>query len=194
MNEPPAVLRARRRILLEPPQWALSSSGLNALIGRAAASEPDGQGALSAPVEKVDTFYEGFTLYESEEEGPLAGHLAELEEIREEIVPLQHRAWLGRLLVGAILRGRSRILSHLLCVNTGLREIPRDRRRARDPTTKLVAILDGFAEAAKRGCKSMTDGSSPDVSSIGSWSGGVQTRAYRRLRISLSPGQSCLQA
>ncbi len=36
----------------------------------------------------------------------------------EEIDPLQHKAWLGRLLVGAILRGRSRTLSHLLCVNT----------------------------------------------------------------------------
>src|SRR6201988_4929573 len=30
-----AVLRARRRILREAPQWALSPSGLNALIGRA---------------------------------------------------------------------------------------------------------------------------------------------------------------
>ena len=48
----------------------------------------------------------------------------------EEIDPLQHRAWLGRLLVAAILRGRFRTLSHLLCVNTGLREIARDRRRA----------------------------------------------------------------
>src|SRR5271166_4409538 len=71
----------------------------------------------------------------------------------EEIDPLQHKAWLGRLLVGAILRGRSRTLSHLLCVNTGLREIARDRRRARDSTTKLVALLDGFAEAAKWGMK-----------------------------------------
>src|SRR5271157_1017860 len=34
----------------------------------------------------------------------------------EEIAPLQHKAWLGRLMVGAILRGRSRTLSHLLCV------------------------------------------------------------------------------
>ena len=205
-----AVLRARRRILLEPPQWALSSSGLNALIGRAAVSEPEGQGAQSVPDEEVDAFEEGFAPYEGEDHGLLAGHLAGLETISErtnlllseyaarspesrdpmvydldwdenarmaswraaiqstenkppllagaiallawdEIDPLQHKPWLGRLLVGAILRGRSRILSHLLCVNTGLREIPRDRRRARDPTTKLVAILDGFAEAAKRG-------------------------------------------
>ena len=69
----------------------------------------------------------------------------------EEIDPLQHKSWLGRLLVAAILRGRSRTPSHLLCVNTGLREIARDRRRAQDLTTKLVAGLDGFAEAAKWG-------------------------------------------
>ena len=208
-----AVLRARRRILLGAPQWALSPSGLNALIGRAAVSEPEGQGAQGAQEEEVDAFdEEGFAPNESANDGPLAGDLAGLEAISqrtnrllselaarspgsrdpvvydldwdenarlaswreavastenmpsllaaaiallawEEIDPLQHRAWLGRLLVGAILRGRSRTLSHLLCVNTGLREIARDRRRARDPMTKLVALLDGFAEAARRGMK-----------------------------------------
>ncbi len=71
----------------------------------------------------------------------------------EEIDPLQHNAWLGRLLVGAILRGRSRTLSHLLCVNAGFRAIARDRRRARDATTKLLAVLDSFAEAARCGMK-----------------------------------------
>ena len=40
-----AVLRARRRIFLEPPQWALSPAGLNTLIGRAAVSEPEGDAA-----------------------------------------------------------------------------------------------------------------------------------------------------
>jgi hypothetical protein len=71
----------------------------------------------------------------------------------EEIDPLQHKAWLGRLLVGAILRRRSRTPSHLVCLNAGLRAIARDRRRARDSTTRLVALLDGFAEAAKWGMK-----------------------------------------
>src|SRR5208283_4545718 len=51
-----AVLRARRRILLEAPQWALSPSGLNALTGRAAVSEPEGQGAQRAQQEEVDAF------------------------------------------------------------------------------------------------------------------------------------------
>ena len=206
-----AVLRARRRILLEAPQWALSPPGLNALIGRAAVSEPEGQGARRAQEEESDGFdEEEFAPYENADDSPLAGPLAGLEatsqrtnrllselgarspESRDPMVydldwdedarmaswreavgstenmpsllaaavallaweaidPLQHKAWLGRLLVGAILRGRSRTLSHLLCVNVGLREIARDRRRARDPTTKLVAFLDGFAEAARRG-------------------------------------------
>ena len=211
-----AVLRARRRIFLEPPQWALSPAGLNALIGRAAVSEPEGQGpprAQDAQDHEVGPFdEEGLAPYENADDGPLAGHLAGVEAISqrtnrllselaarspesrdpmvydldwdenvrmaswrqavestvntpsllaaaiallawEEIDPLQHKAWLGRLLVGAILRGRSRTLSHLLCVNTGLREIARDRRRARDSTTKLVALLDGFAEAARWGMK-----------------------------------------
>ena len=78
-----AVLRARRRILLEPPQWALSSAGLNALIGRAAVSEPEGQGAQSGPDEEVDAFEEGFAPYEGEGHGPLAGYLAGLETISE---------------------------------------------------------------------------------------------------------------
>jgi len=207
------VLRARRHILREAPQWALSPSGLNGLIGRAAVSEPGGQGAQRAQEEEVGAFDEKeLAPHESADDVPLAGPLAGLEAISqrtklllselavrppesrdpmvydidwdekarmaswrqavettvntpsllaaaiallawEEIDPLQHKAWLGRLLVGAILRGRSRTLSHLLCVNTGLREIARDRRRARDSTTKLVALLDGFAEAAKWGMK-----------------------------------------
>ena len=73
-----SVLRARRRIFLETPQWALSSSGLNALIGRAAASEPEGQGAQRNPLEQVHAFDEEF-----EDDSPFAGQLAGLEEITQ---------------------------------------------------------------------------------------------------------------
>ena len=53
-----SVLRARRRILQEAPQWALSPSGLNALIGRVAVSGPEGQGARRPEEEEVDGFDE----------------------------------------------------------------------------------------------------------------------------------------
>src|SRR5271166_5302548 len=79
-----AVLRARRRILREAPQWAMSPSGLNALIGRAAVSEPEGQGAQRAQEEEVDAFDEkGLAPYENADDGPLAGHLAGLEAISQ---------------------------------------------------------------------------------------------------------------
>src|SRR5271165_73417 len=77
-----AVLRARRRILVEPPQWTLSPFGLNALIGRAAISEPEGQGAQRVQEEDVDAFDgEGRAPYENADDGPLAGHLAGLAAI-----------------------------------------------------------------------------------------------------------------
>ncbi len=79
-----AVLRARRRILLEAPQWALSPSGLNALTGRAAVSEPEGQGAQRAQQEEVDAFdKEALAPYENADDGPLAGHLAGLDAISQ---------------------------------------------------------------------------------------------------------------
>jgi len=208
-----SVLRARRRIFQEAPQWALSATGVNALVGRVAVSGPAGQGARRSDEEEFDGFdEERLESFEMSDDDPLASQFAGLEAIGQrarrllsdmaagpaesrdpmiydldwdekerlaswrqalddseslppllgaaiallawgEIEPLQHRAWLGRLLVGAMLRARSRTRSHLLCLNTGLRLIPWERRRAPDSTTKLVAVLDGFAEAARWGMK-----------------------------------------
>lgn len=65
----------------------------------------------------------------------------------EDIEPLQHQHWLGPLLVSAMLRERGKTKSHLAAFNFGLRNVPRDRRRAKDRGTRLVAFL-GAVEAA----------------------------------------------
>src|SRR5262249_24455046 len=45
------------------------------------------------------------------------------------IEPLQHTAWLGRLLAAALLRERGKTRHHLPCLHEGLKAIPRERRR-----------------------------------------------------------------
>src|ERR1700734_42807 len=49
-----SVLRARRRIFQEAPHWALSATGVNALVGRVAVSAPAGQGARRSNEEEFD--------------------------------------------------------------------------------------------------------------------------------------------
>jgi Protein of unknown function (DUF1612)/HTH DNA binding domain len=70
-----------------------------------------------------------------------------------EIEPLQHTPWLGCLLASALLRGRGKTRAHLACLNTGLRALPRERRQARDRTTRLVVGLEAIAMAADAGRK-----------------------------------------
>lgn len=67
--------------------------------------------------------------------------------------PLQHQAWLGNLLVPALLREGGKVASHLLSLSAGLRTIPRERRKSRDRTTRLLAFFDAVAEAASAGLK-----------------------------------------
>jgi hypothetical protein len=69
--------------------------------------------------------------------------------------PLQHQHWLGTLLVAALLRQTGKVGSHLFCLNAGLRIVPRHRRRAQEKTTRLLAVLDAFAEAASAGLKEL---------------------------------------
>src|SRR5271170_8400927 len=49
-----SVLRARRRIFQEAPQWALSATGFNALVGRVAVFGPAGQGVRRSAEEEFD--------------------------------------------------------------------------------------------------------------------------------------------
>ncbi|WP_420406534.1 RHE_PE00001 family protein [Hoeflea sp.] len=71
----------------------------------------------------------------------------------EHLEPLHRQHWLGLLLVSDFLRSRGKARSHLLAYAVGLREIPRERRRARDRTVRLVAFLDAMSAAAAAGMK-----------------------------------------
>ncbi len=105
-----------------------------------------------------------------DEDQRLADWLAVVDEVRSEgmpavlaaaiawdaweiIEPLQHQSWLGNLLVTALLRERGKVGSHLFCLNAGLRIIARERRKSPVLTTRLLAVFDGFAEAAAAGLK-----------------------------------------
>ena len=55
---------------------------------------------------------------------------AMLAALWDDIEPLQHAPWLGRLLAAALLRQRGKTRSHLLCVNSGARAVPRLRLQA----------------------------------------------------------------
>ncbi len=71
-----------------------------------------------------------------------------------ELSVLQHAPWLGRLLAAAILRqGGIATGAHLVAISLGLKTIPVDRRRHRDRETRLLAIAQGFMEAAEIGMK-----------------------------------------
>jgi hypothetical protein len=64
------------------------------------------------------------------------------------IQPLQHGSWTGRLL-----RQRDKTRAHLACLNTGLRQIPLEQRRSRQPDNALVAQLETIRLGAQSGLK-----------------------------------------
>ncbi len=71
-----------------------------------------------------------------------------------ELSVLQHAPWLGRLLAASILRQAGVTTgAHLAAINTGLKTISVDRRRHRDPETRLLAISHGLLAAAEIGLK-----------------------------------------
>jgi hypothetical protein len=71
----------------------------------------------------------------------------------DDIAPLQHAPWLGRLLAAALLRERGKTRSHLLCVNSGARAAPRLRLKPDDPVAKILFWLAAIAAAAEQGLK-----------------------------------------
>lgn len=71
----------------------------------------------------------------------------------QELEPLQHTPWLGRLLAAALLRERGKARSHLPCLHEGLKSIPRERRRPYDEAFRLAVQLEVIAAAAEAGLK-----------------------------------------
>jgi hypothetical protein len=71
----------------------------------------------------------------------------------ESLEPVQRQHWLGGQLVVAYLRSSGKIISHLLAYNVGLKAVPRERRRARERTTRLLAFLEAMSIAAEAGMK-----------------------------------------
>ncbi|RUW58928.1 helix-turn-helix domain-containing protein, partial [Mesorhizobium sp. M2A.F.Ca.ET.067.02.1.1] len=60
---------------------------------------------------------------------------------------------LGPLLVGALLRQEGVAAGHLTSLNLGTKNIPRERRRARIRTDRVLAFVDAIQEAALAGLK-----------------------------------------
>lgn len=69
------------------------------------------------------------------------------------IEPLQRMPWLGQLLAASLLRERGKSRWHLPCLNEGLKAIPRERRRPRDASGRLVVQLEAIAAAGTAGLK-----------------------------------------
>ena len=69
------------------------------------------------------------------------------------IEPLQHRPWLGALVVSGLLRARGKARHHLPCLNLALRRVPRERRCAHDTPPRWIAFLDAVALGAGQGIK-----------------------------------------
>ena len=76
-----------------------------------------------------------------------------LLEAWQDIEVLQHATWLGPLLVAALLRQEGLAANHLACLNLGAKNIPRERRRARNRSDRLLACLDAIHDAALAGLK-----------------------------------------
>lgn len=209
-----AVLRTRRRILSQNPDWALSREGLHEVTGRghAVTAAPgvgrQGQGAATSTDEadfrddaEDDLLVEEFAeidavlarsskilsgadvplkaprsderpglIYDldwdedarlvewqdviAETRGlPVVLRATILLEAWSDIEVLQRGAWLGPLLVAALLRQEGLAAHHLAGLHLGAKNIPRERRRARNRSDRLLASLDAIQETALAGLK-----------------------------------------
>ena len=211
-----AVLRTRRRIFAQKPDWALSREGLLALTGRggampaagqksregegtaASGDETDGRdeaaddllaeefaeidavlarssrilSGADVPARKEETsrrdrpdliydldwneeerLAEWQTVLADTREWPLVMRAAVLIEAWSDIEVLQHGIWLGPLLVAALLRQDGLAAHHLASLHLGMKNIPREKRRARNRSDRVLASVDAIHDAALAGLK-----------------------------------------
>ncbi|NTJ44379.1 DUF1612 and helix-turn-helix domain-containing protein [Agrobacterium larrymoorei] len=196
------ILRMRRLIFGQEPDWALSDAGISQLRGKgqmssssndiadvAPRSSTEGDALLTDELVEMDallarssatldaileqkpvlTTAVDQSLYDDSDWDkdrrlkqwqqrlkqwhglPPAPLAAVMLDAWNEMEVLQRSPWLGRQLAAVLLRQQG--LSHLPAVNTGLRSISRERRRAKSEVERLSAILDGFIETAMLGLK-----------------------------------------
>jgi hypothetical protein len=123
------------------------------------ADEPHSLAAEFAAIDAVLDWDEDARLAEWQDvladtrELPAVLRAAILLEAWSEIEVLQHAAWLGPLLVAALLRQEGLAAGHLACLHLGAKNIPRERRRARTRSDRLLAFVDAVQEAALTGLK-----------------------------------------
>ncbi|WP_292328617.1 RHE_PE00001 family protein [Mesorhizobium sp.] len=209
-----AVVRTRRRIFSQKPNWALGRDGFLSLTSRGGAMPAAGQ--KSREGEGTETRAGEADVRDDAEDDLLAEEFAEIDavlarsskilsgadvpartprsderpdliydldwneeerlaewqdviartrdlpvvlrgailfEAWSDIEVLQHAAWLGPLLVAALLRQEGLAAQHLAGLHIGAKNIPRERRRARNRSDRLLASLDAIHDAAVAGLK-----------------------------------------
>lgn len=93
------------------------------------------------------------TVLDATRDLPAIARAAVLLDAWDQIEVLQRGAWVGPLLVAAQLRQEGVAGGHLAALHLGARAVPREKRRARGRTDRLLAWIDTIYEAASAGLK-----------------------------------------